>query len=98
MSFMYFRSLANPLCSILLAVSFAGCVTTFETGSQLAPGANFARRSTFRFVPDKSQAAAEAVSSGPDWRALISQDILSALNVKLHRFFPESTTDLLQAS
>ena len=97
MSSMYFRSLANPLCSILLAVSFAGCVTTFETGSQLAPGANFARRSTFRFVPDKSQAAAEAVVSGPDWRGLISQDILSALNVKGYRFFPDRQTDLLVA-
>ena len=97
MSSTYFRSLASTLCSILLAVSFAGCVTTFETGSQLAPDANFARRSTFRFVPDKSQAAAEAVASGPDWRGLISQDILSALNVKGYRFFPNRQTDLLVA-
>jgi hypothetical protein len=94
---MYFRSWASILCSIWLTVSFAGCVTTFETGSQLAPGANFARRSTFRFVPDKSQVAAEAVASGPDWRALISQDILSALNVKGYRFFPNRQTDLLVA-
>jgi hypothetical protein len=48
-------------------------------------------------VPDKSQAAAEAVVSGPDWRGLISQDILSALNGKGYRFFPNRQTDLLVA-
>ena len=97
MSYMYFRSLVGTLCGILLALSFAGCVTKFETGSEQAPDANFARRSTFRFVPDKSQAAAEAVASGPDWRGLISQDILTALNGKGYRFFPNRQTDLLVA-
>ena len=72
-------------------------LTKFETGSQQAPDANFARRSTFRFVPDKSHAAAEAVASGPDWRGLISQDILTALNAKGYRFFPNRQTDLLVA-
>jgi hypothetical protein len=97
MSYMYFRSFVGTLCSILLGLSFAGCVTKFETGSQQAPGANFARRSTFRFVPDKSHAAAEAVASGPDWHGLISQDILTALNAKGYRFFPNRQTDLLVA-
>jgi len=97
MSYTYFRSFVGTLCSILLAVSFTGCVTTFETGSQQAPDANFARSSTFRFVPDKSHAAAEAVSSGPDWRGLISEDILTALNGKGYRFFPNRQTDLLVA-
>ena len=40
---------------------------------------------------------AEAVASGPDWRALISQDILAALNGKGYRFFPNRQTDLLVA-
>ena len=93
MSYTYFRFFVG----ILLALSFAGCVTKFETGSEQAPNANFARRSTFRFVPDKSQAAREAVSSGLDWRALISQDILTALNAKGYRFFPNRQTDLLVA-
>lgn len=97
MSFTHFRSFVGTLCSMLVALSFAGCVTTFETGSQRAPDANFARRSTFRFVPDKSQAAAEAVASGPDWRGLISQDILTAMNTKGYRFFPNRQTDLLVA-
>lgn len=97
MSYTYFRSTVGTLCSIMVALSFAGCATKFETGSQQAPDANFARRSTFRFVPDKSHAAAEAVASGPDWRGLISQDILTALNAKGYRFFPNRQTDLLVA-
>ena len=97
MSYKYFRSFVGTLCGVMFALSFAGCATKFETGSEQAPDANFARRSTFRFVPDKSQAAAEAVSSGPDWRGLISQDILAALNAKKYRFFPNRQTDLLVA-
>jgi Domain of unknown function (DUF4136) len=97
MSFTYFRSFVGTLCGMFVALSFAGCVTTFETGSQQAPDANLARRPTFRFVPDKSQAAAEAVASGPDWRGIISQDILTALNAKGYRFFPNRKTDLLVA-
>ena len=97
MSYTYFRSLVGALSGLFLALSLAGCVTKFETGSQQAPDASFARRSTFRFVPDKSRAAAEAVASGPDWRGLISQDILTALNGKGYRFFPNRQTDLLVA-
>lgn len=94
MSYMYLRFYVGTLCSIVLAVSLTGCATNFETGSQQAPDANFARRSTFRFVPDKSRAAAEAVANGPDWRGFISQDILAALNGKGYRFFPNRQTDL----
>lgn len=95
MSYTHFRSLLRALCGILLATSFAGCATQFETGNEQAPDANLARRSTFRFVPDKSQEAREAVASGPDWRAVIGQDILAALNAKGYRFFPNRKTDLL---
>jgi hypothetical protein len=97
MSYKYFRSCAGTLCTVLVALSFAGCATTFQTGSELSPGASLAKRSTFRFVPDKSQAAAEAVASGPDWRAIIGQDILTELNAKGYRFFPNRATDLLVA-
>ena len=97
MSYTSFRSFVGTLCSILLVLSFAACATKFETGSQQAPDANFARRSMFRFVPDKSQAAAEAVASGFDWRGYISQDILTVLNAKGYRFFPNRQTDLLVA-
>jgi hypothetical protein len=93
----YFRSSVSVWCGILLTLSFAGCATKFETGSEQPTGASFARRSTFRFVPDKSHEAAEAVSSGPDWHALIGQDILTVLNSKGYRFFPNRQTDLLVA-
>jgi hypothetical protein len=89
--------LAGSLCSVLVALSFAGCVTKFETGSEQTPGAKFAPRSTFRFVPDKSQEAAEAVASGPDWHAIIGQEILTALNAKGYRFFPNRQTNFLVA-
>jgi Domain of unknown function (DUF4136) len=97
MSYMYFRSGVGTLCTVLVALLFAGCVTKFETGSELSPGASLAKRSTFRFVADKSHAAAEAVANGPDWRGLIGQDILAELNAKGYRFFPNRTTDLLVA-
>jgi hypothetical protein len=94
---MYLRSCVGTLCIVLVALSFAGCATTFQTGSELSPGASLAKRSTFRFVPDKSHEAAEAVASGPDWRAIIGQDILTELNAKGYRFFPNRATDLLVA-
>jgi hypothetical protein len=75
-----------------LIVWFAGsCAASVEHGTESAPGAVFAGRSTFRFLPDKSQPAV----TNPDWRGLISQDILAALNVKRYRFFPLRQTDLL---
>ncbi len=73
---------------------FAGCATSIQTGNQPVPGASFARRSTFRFLPDKSR---EAVSNTPYWRAEIGQDILSAMNARGYRFFPNRKTDLLVA-
>jgi Domain of unknown function (DUF4136) len=91
----YFRPLAYTLCSILFAALFSGCATQFETGNEQTPGADLSRRSTFRFVPDKSQEAAEAVTSSGYWRAAIGQDILAALNAKGYRFFPNRRTDLL---
>jgi hypothetical protein len=97
MSFTYLRSWVSTLCTVLLALVVAGCATTFETGSELSPGASLAKHSTFRFVPDKSHAAAEAVASGPDWRGMIGQDILAELNAKGYRFFPNRATDLLVA-
>jgi hypothetical protein len=97
MSYMYLRSCVGTLCIVLVALSFAACATTFQTGSELSPGASLAKRSTFRFVPDKSHEAAEAVASGPDWRAIIGQDILAELNAKGYRFFPNRATDLLVA-
>ena len=75
-----FRPVLVTLCFCLLA----GCSALRETGSQQAPDASFARRSTFRFLPDNSA----PTSTSSYWRGEIGQAILSALNAKGYRFFP----------
>ena len=97
MSYSRVRLFTGGLCCFLFVALFAGCATRIETGNRQAPNANFARRSTFRFLPDKSQEASEAVSNTSYWRGEIGQDILSALNAKGYRFFPNRKTDLLVA-
>jgi len=76
---------------------FGGCAAKIETGHQQASDASLARHSTFRFLPDKSREASEAVSNAAYWRGEIGQDILSAMNAKGYRFFPGRKTDLLVA-
>jgi hypothetical protein len=92
-----FRLFIGSLWCCLFVAVFPGCATKIQTGSKQAPDANFARRSTFRFLPDKSSEAAEAVSNTAYWRGEIGQDILSAMNAKGYRFFPNRKTDLLVA-
>ena len=74
------RPVLVTLCFGLLI----GCSALLETGSQQAPDASFARRSTFRFLPDNSA----PTSTSSYWRGEIGQAILSALNAKGYRFFP----------
>jgi hypothetical protein len=91
MSHLCLKRLATIVCIGAALLSFAGCTTTITSGSESAPGAVFAGRSTFRFLPDKSQADPTTAA----WRGVISQDILAALNIKRYRFFPLRKTDLL---
>jgi hypothetical protein len=83
------RPVVVTLCFCLLI----GCSALLETGSQQALDASFARRSTFRFLADKSA----PTSTSNYWRAEIGQAILSALNAKGYRFFPNRQTDFLVA-
>ena len=89
MTFSDFRLLLLVLSSSLLI----GCSALLETHSQQAPDASFARRSTFRFLPDQS--GPTAMSNY--WRGEIGQALLSALNAKGYRFFPNRPTDFLVA-
>ena len=82
---------AAIVCVSFIVLFVGGCATSVENGTEAAPGAVFAGRSTFRFLPDKSQPAV----TKPDWRGLTSQNILATLNVKRYRFFPLRQTDLL---
>ena len=91
MSHLCLKRLAPIVCIGASLLSFAGCTTTINSGTEPAPGAVFAGRSTFRFLPDKSQADPTTAA----WRGVISQDILAALNIKRYRFFPLRKTDLL---
>jgi hypothetical protein len=97
MSYSHFRLFAGGLCCLGFVALVAGCATEIQTGNQQTPGASFAHRSTFRFLPDQSREAAEAVSNTSYWRGEIGQDILSAMNAKGYRFFPNRKTDLLVA-
>jgi|HubBroStandDraft_6_1064221.scaffolds.fasta_scaffold14235_3 hypothetical protein len=97
MSYSNFRLFTGGLCCLLFVTLFAGCASQIQTGNRQAPSANFARRVTFRFLPDKSQEASEAVSNTSYWRGEIGQDILAAMNGKGYRFFPNRKTDLLIA-
>ena len=89
MTLSHFRPPLVALCFCLLI----GCSALLETGSQQAPGASFARRSTFRFLPDKNAPTSTTIY----WRGEIGQAILSALNGKGYRFFPNRKTDFLVA-
>lgn len=80
----------------LFLVLLVGCAST-QSGSHLEPGATLAGRTTFRFLPDRSIDAAEAVSNRAYWRNVIGQDIVAALNAKGYRFFPTRQTDFLVA-
>jgi Domain of unknown function (DUF4136) len=91
MSHLCLKRLGTIVCVGAALLSFAGCTTTIDSGTETTPGAVFAGRSTFRFLPDKSQADPTTAA----WRAVISQDILAALNIKRYRFFPLRKTDLL---
>jgi hypothetical protein len=84
------------VCSSL-ALAFLGCSNVSRTSSHQAPDASFIGRTTFRFVPDKSLVAAQAVSNSAYWREQIGQNIVAALNAKGYRFFPTRQTDFLVA-
>jgi Domain of unknown function (DUF4136) len=87
------RSDFRLLLLVFFSSSLIGCSALLETRSQQAPDASFARRSTFRFLPDQS--APTATSNY--WRTEIGQALLSALNSKGYRFFPNRQTDFLVA-
>src|SRR6516225_11696832 len=87
MTLSHFRPPLVALCFCLLI----GCSALLETGSQQAPGASFARRSTFRFLPDPSA----PTTTSNYWRGEIGLALLSALNSKGYRFFPNRQTDFL---
>jgi uncharacterized protein DUF4136 len=99
MSFMiksFYRTIVGASLGLLVLMLLISCAST-NSGSHLKPGATLAGRTTFRFLPDRTIDAAEAVSNRAYWRNAISQDIVAALNAKGYRFFPTRQTDFLVA-
>jgi hypothetical protein len=92
----FYRTLVGASLGLLLLMLLASCAST-NSGSHFEPGATLAGRTTFRFLPDRTIDAAEAVSNRAYWRNAISQDIVAALNAKGYRFFPTRQTDFLVA-
>ncbi|HYY29891.1 MAG TPA: DUF4136 domain-containing protein [Chthoniobacterales bacterium] len=91
MSHLTFQRFAGVFCATSFVLLILGCAEAPQSGSVKMAGAVFAGRSTFRFLPDKSQPAVMTA----DWRNIIGQEILYAMNVKRYRFFPMKRTDLL---
>ena len=92
----FYRTIVDASLGLLLLMLLVSCAST-NSGSHFEPGATLAGRTTFRFLPDRTIDAAEAVSNRAYWRNAISQDIVAALNAKGYRFFPTRQTDFLVA-
>jgi hypothetical protein len=77
----------------LFLILFSGCAgPQIKIGNNLASGADFSRRITFQFLPDRLSYSAP--NSGY-LRDLIGRDILAALNSQRYRYFTNRKTDLL---
>ncbi|MGA8655284.1 MAG: DUF4136 domain-containing protein [Chthoniobacterales bacterium] len=92
----FYRTIVDASLGLLALMLLVSCAST-NSGSHFEPGATLAGRTTFRFLPDRTIDAAEAVSNRAYWRNAISQDIVAALNAKGYRFFPTRQTDFLVA-
>jgi len=79
----------------------AGCSVlqpqTIESGSELGKGAKLAGFSTFRFLPNRVMAEAEAVSNTPYWYSQIGKEIAENLSAKGYRQVENGQSDFLVA-
>jgi Domain of unknown function (DUF4136) len=79
----------------------AGCSTTqpqkIETGSELSKGAKLAGLTTFRFLPNRVMAQAEAVSNTPYWYNQIGIAVAKNLSAKGYRQVENGKSDFLVA-
>ena len=79
----------------------AGCSTTepqkIETGSELTKGAKLAGLTTFRFLPNRVMAQAEAVSNTPYWYSQIGIAVAKNLSAKGYRQVENGKSDFLVA-
>ena len=79
----------------------AGCSTTqpqkIESGSELSKGVKLAGLTTFRFLPNRVMAQAEAVSNTPYWYSQIGIAVAKNLSAKGYRQVENGKSDFLVA-
>jgi Domain of unknown function (DUF4136) len=79
----------------------AGCSTTqpqkIESGSELSKGVKLAGLTTFRFLPNRVMAQAEAVSNTPYWYSQIGIAVAKNLSAKGYRQVGNGKSDFLVA-
>jgi hypothetical protein len=68
-----------------------------QTGSELIKNAKLVGRTTYRFLPSKTMAAAEAVSNMPYWHEQVGKAIAKNLSEKGYKQVENSPSDLLVA-
>jgi Domain of unknown function (DUF4136) len=79
----------------------ASCSTTqsqkVESGSELSKGAKLAGLTTFRFLPNRVMAEAEALSNTPFWYSQIGKVVAENLSAKGYRQVENGKSDFLVA-
>jgi Domain of unknown function (DUF4136) len=97
-----FRLNSRPILLWFTCFSFlAGCSTTqpqkIESGSELGKGVKLAGLTTFRFLPNRVMAQAEAVSNTPYWYSQIGIAVAKNLSAKGYRQVGNGKSDFLVA-
>jgi hypothetical protein len=99
----YFRINSRPLW-VLLFVCFgflAACSVlqpqNIESGSEPSKGATLAGLTTFRFLPNRVMAEAEALSNTPYWYSQVGKAVAENLSAKGYRQVQNGKSDFLVA-
>jgi hypothetical protein len=99
----YLRINSRQLCffSLVCFGFLAGCSTTqpqkIDSGSELSKGAKLTGLTTFRFLPNKVMAEAEALSNNPYWYSQIGKVVTENLSAKGYRQVENGKSDFLVA-
>jgi hypothetical protein len=99
----YLRINSRPLrvLSFVCLGFLAGCSVLqpqkIESGSELSKGATLAGLTTFRFLPNRVMAEAEAVSNTPYWYSQVGKAVTENLSAKGYHHVETGKSDFLVA-
>jgi hypothetical protein len=85
------------VCLCLLASCSTPQTPKIESGSEFGKGTNLAGLTTFRFLPNRVMAEAEAVSNTPYWYSQIGKEVAKNLSAKGYRQIENGKSDFLVA-